>query len=246
MKLFISMKQKLNQLAKLSIALVTAASVVGCSGGNPYVESADRNEIITLGDSVFDKDTFIQANLEAWAGETFRDYTKNAAELAGGIISNSVKKQYSDARNTDSNIETIVMNGGGNDILIPAKALDPYGCRTRWYRPNISNRCVGLIENIYVDAVDLLDDMANDGVSNVLYLGYYHPKGGDANLSQAVDVGNSYLEYACGVATNANCSFTASSHVMTPADLLDDDIHPNATGGNKLASLLWPKLEPLL
>ncbi len=246
MKSLTSIKKKLNQLVRLSIALVTATGIVGCSGGNPYIENADRNEIITLGDSVFDKDGFIQANLESWAGETFRDYTKNAAELAGGILSNSVTRQYSDARDTDSNIETIVMNGGGNDILIPAKALDPYGCRTRWYRPNITNRCVRLVENTYVDAVDLLDDMANDGVSNVLYLGYYHPKGSDANLSQAVDTGNLYLEYACEVSTNANCSFTASSHVMTPADILDDDIHPNATGGNKLANLLWPKLQPLL
>lgn len=246
MKIYKSIKQKLCATLKVGVAVLATTSIIGCSGGNPYVESADRNEIITLGDSVFDKDGFIQANLETWAGETFRDYTKNAAELAGGVISNSVTRQYLDARATDSNIETIVMNGGGNDILIPAKALDPYGCRTRWYRRNISNRCVGLIENTYVDAVNLLDDMAYDGVGNVLYLGYYHPKGGDANLSKAVDAGNTYLEYACEVATNANCSFTASVDVITPSDLLDDDIHPNATGGNKLASLLWPKLQPLL
>ena len=39
---------------KLAVTAVVALTVVGCSGGNPYVTNADRNEIITVGDSIFD------------------------------------------------------------------------------------------------------------------------------------------------------------------------------------------------
>jgi len=230
---------------KVISAMAVVVSVVGCSSGNPYVESADRNEIISLGDSVLDLSGEIEANLEALAGQTFRNYSRSAAEIAGGVLAPSVVNQYGAANNTDSNIDTIIMNGGGNDILIPAKLFDPYGCRTRWYRRNISNSCKNLVQNIYVDAVNLLNNMGNDGVENILYIGYYHPKGGDANLSKAVDYGNEWLGYACDN-TAANCDLTPSVSAITENDILSDDIHPNASGSAKIANLVWPKLQPLL
>ena len=49
-------------------------SLIACGGGN-YVENADRNEVITLGDSIFDLSGDIQRILEDRAGQTFRDYT---------------------------------------------------------------------------------------------------------------------------------------------------------------------------
>lgn len=240
------LKTMLSKSVKLAIATGLVASVVGCTAGNPYVEFADRNEVITLGDSIFDLNSEIQANLESFAGQTFRDYTLSAAEIKGGILAVSVTEQYEDAKDTDANIDTVVMNGGGNDILIPAKAGDLYGCRTRWYRKNISSRCKNLVEDVYVDVVDLLNRMESENVENVIYLGYFHPKGSDANLSQAVDYGNQWVEYACETTSAANCTFTPSVDTMTPADIEDDDIHPTVGGSLKLANLIWPHLEPLL
>jgi len=230
---------------KLVSAMAVVVSVVGCSSGNPYVEYADRNDIISLGDSVLDSSGEIEAKLEALAGQTFRNYSRSAAEIAGGVLAPSVVDQYNAANNTDSDIDTIIMNGGGNDILIPAKLFDPYRCRTRWYRRNISNNCKNLVHDIYVDAVNLLNTMGNDGVENILYIGYYHPKGGDANLSKAVDYGNEWLGYGCDN-TTANCDLTPSVNAISESDILSDDIHPNASGSAKIANLLWPKLQPLL
>ena len=159
------------KLLKIIGACVAAASIVGCTG-NPYVENADRNDVITIGDSIFDLNGVIQETLEQYAGETFRNYTQSGAELAGGLIATSIVNQYADAKATDANINTIVMDGGGNDILIPATLLDPYGCRTRWYRWNPSSSCARLIQDQYVEAVNLLNQIDADGVDNVVWLGY--------------------------------------------------------------------------
>jgi len=240
-----SLKAQGEALLKLAGAALVAASVVGCTG-NPYVENADRNEIITLGDSIFDLNGQIQANLEAWAGETFRNYTQSGAELSGGAFARSVVGQYADAKSTDANIETIVMDGGGNDILIPAIAFDPYGCRTHWWRWSISRSCVNLIQDQYVTQVNLLNQMNADGVDNVIWLGYYELPGSNSNLTQALNLGDDYLAYGCEVSSNANCSFVDPRGQIPGSNVESDNIHPTPAGSLKLAQLIWPLLQPLL
>jgi lysophospholipase L1-like esterase len=240
-----SIGEKGTSLIKLIGTLFIASSLVACTG-NPYEESADRNDVITLGDSIFDLNGVIQDTLESYAGETFRDYTQSGAELSGGALATSVEKQYADAKSTDANITTIVMDGGGNDILIPAMLFDPYGCRTKWYRWNISSSCRGLIEDQYVNAVNLLNQMNNDGVSDVIWLGYYELPRDNANLTKALNYGDDLLGYACDIATNANCQFVDPRGTVPASQVESDDIHPTPAGSVNLANQIWPKLQPLL
>lgn len=239
------MKTIISNLAKMASVAVVAASVVGCSG-NAYVENADRNDVVTLGDSIFDLNGQIQANLESWAGETFRNYTQSGAELSGGILAPAVDSQYATAKATDANINTIVMDGGGNDILIPAMLFDPNRCKTKWYRPYLSSKCKALIEDIYVTDVNLLNQMDADGVENVVFLGYYELPRGNTNLNAAVNYGDAYLGYACDTATTANCTFVDPRGHVPAADVESDNIHPTPNGSLTLAGLIWPVLEPLL
>jgi len=235
-------KIKLNKgwgLIKSAVVTAVALTFVGCTGGNPYVTNADRNEIITVGDSIFDLSGEIQLFLEQNAGQTFRNYTQNGAKLAG------IEGQYADAKADDPTIETVVMDAGGNDILIPAILFDPQRCKTRWYRPNLSSKCKAFIDDLYVDGVNFLNVMAVDGVSNVIYLGYYHTTGNQANLSQAVDYGDVTLASAC-VNSNANCTFIDPRADIVAADVKSDGIHPTTSGSQKLADLIWPELQPLL
>jgi len=224
---------------KLAATAAIALSIVGCTGGNPYVTNADRNEIIIVGDSIFDLSGEIQLFLEQNAGQTFRNYTQNGAKLAG------IEGQYADAKADNALIETVVMDAGGNDILIPALMFDPQRCKTTWYRPNLSSKCKTFIDNIYVDVVDFLNLMNTDGVSNVIYLGYYHTTGNKTNLIQAVDYGDAKLALAC-TNTAANCTFLDPRADIVAADVKSDGIHPTTSGSQKLADLIWPELQPLL
>ena len=141
------------------------------------------------------------------------------------------------------------MNGGGNDILIPAVALDPYDCLTQWYEfGRLSSRCKSFIDDIYVDGVDLLNDLHADGVTDVIYLGYYYTKNGlilADDLEEAIDYGDAKLAQACQNAA-VSCTFVDPRGAIRDRDITADGVHPTAGGSRKLANLIWPVLEPLL
>ena len=236
--------KNLVQIGKALTGIFMTLSLIACGGGN-YVEQADRSDVITLGDSIFDLSGDLQRFLEQEAGETFRDYTLSGAELKGGIVANSVYTQYNDAKRTDGNINTIVMDGGGNDILIPAMILDPYGCRTHWWRWNISSSCRNLINEQYINLVNLLNQMDSDGVQDIVYLGYYELPRGNANLTKAVNYGDQKLGEACSN-TTASCQFVDPRGKIPASYVLSDNIHPTTEGSRVLADLIWPKLQPLL
>ncbi|WP_068507449.1 MULTISPECIES: SGNH/GDSL hydrolase family protein [unclassified Oleiphilus] len=244
-KKLIDLPVKMAKAVKFAAACIVSVSVVGCTG-NPYEEVADRNDVITLGDSIFDLNGVIQETLESYAGETFRDYTQSGAELSGGALAKAVDQQYEDAKSTDANIDTIVMDGGGNDILIPAMLFDPYGCRTHWWRWNISRSCRGLIEDQYINAINLLNQMESDDVQNVIWLGYYELPRGNKNLTKALNYGDDLLGYACDVATNASCSFVDTRGTVPASQVESDNIHPTPEGSINLANQIWPVLQTVL
>lgn len=235
--------------SNMLLVLFSSCLLAACGGGST-VADADNDNVITLGDSIFDLSNEIQTNLESFAGQTFRKYTKSGAELNGGAVAQSVYDQYAEAKADNSAITTIVMDGGGNDILIPVISLgDPYGCKTGLFRPTLSSSCKNLINDIYVEAVTLLNQMASDNVQDVIYLGYYHTKNAWYNnlgaLAQAVDYGDSKLAAACSYSA-ANCQFLDPRSLIVNSDINSDGIHPNSSGSLKLANLIWPALEPLL
>ena len=227
-----------------SVCTILFTSLLAACGAGDYKEEADRNEVVLLGDSIFDLSGDIQRFLEADAGQTFRDYTLSGAELTGGLIT-SVAEQYEDAKAKDANIETILMDGGGNDILIPAMLLDPYGCRTHWWRWDISDSCKQLVDETYIDLVNLLNQMDADGVSNVLYLGYYELPRTNSNLKAAVNFGDTRLADACNN-TTANCTFMDPRGMIPSNHVKYDNIHPTEEGSRTLADLIWPHLAELL
>ncbi|KZZ09767.1 hypothetical protein A3749_12835 [Oleiphilus sp. HI0078] len=161
-------------------------------------------------------------------------------------MAKAVDQQYEDAKSTDANIDTIVMDGGGNDILIPAMLFDPYGCRTHWWRWNISRSCRGLIEDQYINAINLLNQMESDDVQNVIWLGYYELPRGNKNLTKALNYGDDLLGYACDVATNASCSFVDTRGTVPASQVESDNIHPTPEGSINLANQIWPVLQTVL
>lgn len=239
----------------LTIALATALLSTGtaCSLGElisqPYIENADDNRVVFLGDSIFALSGKIQENLHNYAGGTFRNYTTSGAELFGGVIHPSIVEQYDIAMSDNPDSDIVVMNGGGNDILIPAILFDPYDCLTQWWEwGRLSNSCKSFIDDIYVEGVDQLNLMAADGVTDVIYLGYYYTKNGLLwvdDLEEAVDYGDLRLAQACANSV-ANCTFVDPRSTIHNSDVLIDGVHPTAVGSKKIADLIWPVLEPKL
>ena len=66
-----------------------------------------------------------------------------------------------------------------------------------------------LIDNLYVEVVNVLNDMHASGVDKVIYLGYYYPKNALLwldDVEEAVDYGDMRLAQACRNSA-ANCTF---------------------------------------
>lgn len=231
------------------LGLATALTGCGEMLSNPRVSNADNNQVITIGDSIFALSGDLQQNLQAKAGQSFRQYTISGAYLSGGSFAPSIVEQYAIARGDNPDIATVVMDGGGNDILFPVILFDPHSCKTEWYRFNrLSSSCQAFIDDIYVEAVDFLNQMEADGVQNVVYLGYYYTKNGLfrlASLKEAIDYGDQALARACAN-SRINCSFVDPRSTIVNSDITFDGIHPNASGSRKLADLIWPQLQPLL
>lgn len=239
---------------KVVAALALSLLITGCDGvgslvSNAKVSDADNDQVVFIGDSIFALSGDLQDNLEDYAGQTFRRYTLSGAELSGGIIATSIASQYDNAVADNSQIDTIVMDGGGNDILLPAIAFDPNNCKTQWWQwGRLSRRCKNFIDDIYVDGVNLLNRMHTDGADNIIYLGYYHTKNALLlldSLEEAVDYGDMRLAQACHYSL-ANCEFVDPRSSIRDSDILIDGIHPTGSGSRKLADLIWPRLQPLL
>ena len=228
------------------VVLVALLVVTGCSLISvPIITNATRNDVVNLGDSIFALSGKIQDNLHSWAGQTFRRYA-----LSGSMVSH-IADQYDDARADDPNINTIFMDAAGNDILIPATLFDPYNCKVDWWESGLSSSCKALIDDCYVDVVNLLNQMGRDGVDNIIFLGYYRLKNGligTTRLNPAVDYGDAKLALAVQNATAAPNYrvFIDPRPYIVSSDIIIDGVHPSDSGAYKLATLIWAKLQPKL
>lgn len=229
--------------------LFTGCSELGYLASNDKVTDADNNKVVFVGDSIFALSGEIQNQLESKADETFRRYTVSGAELSGELIAPSIPDQFREAVSDDSNIDIVVGDIGGNDLLIPAIAFNSNSCKTPWYRfGRLSQKCEDIINDIYVEGVDFLNEMAEAGVRKGILVGYYYTKNGLFSLKdmkEAIDYGNTILARACKNSV-LDCTFVDTRPVIDNSDIIFDGVHPTDSGSGKIADLIWPKLQPLL
>lgn len=241
-----------SKLYMIAIVAILSIALAACSViTKPYITNAGNNKIVNLGDSIFALSGGISNYLHAWAGKTFRRYATSGAELNGGIIEPSVASQYARAKADYATIDTIIMDGGGNDILIPATMyFDPYNCKKDWWESSLSSKCKSFIDDIYVETVTLLNQMGREGVDNIIFQGYYRLKFGvigTTALNPAVDYGDTKLALAVKNATavNNNRVFIDPRSSIVNSDIIIDGVHPADSGSKKLATLIWNKLQYL-
>ena len=239
---------RLGVTGTLLLALATGCGL-GVLLSKPWIRNANNNKVVFFGDSIFALSGEIQRVLHGYAGGTFRNYTTSGAELIGGAIAPSVEQQIAIANADNPNSTVVVMDGGGNDILIPAVALDPYDCMTQWYEfGRLSSTCKSFIDEIYIDGVDLLNGLHADGITHVVYLGYYYTKNGlilADDLEEAIVYGDAKLNLACQNSV-VSCTFIDPRSTIKDSDITSDGVHPTNGGSLKLANLIWPVLRTQL
>lgn len=170
-----------------------------------------------IGDSMFDGSPICN-DLAAWANTTISNHARSGAAIHGGWIL-SIPDQYEEIR--DDDCTTIIMDGGGNDILAQEDE-----CHA------LSDSCRDLIDTVAEDLETLLEHMEEGTVQHVLYLGFYYLPG----FEQAIDYGTDHLLRICEQST-LDCHFADPRNLTIP--LSWDGIHPTQEGFTMLAQRLW-------
>jgi hypothetical protein len=220
------------------------------------------NQVIMLGDSYMDIG-MVGPDILMNAGAAYRHYYLGGSAMNYGSGMLNIPYQYETMALMDSavmnptDIKVVIMDGGGNDVLI-----DNRNCLTT---PPPDAMCQTAIDSSLARAKSLLMEMASKGVQHIVYYYYPHldPNGGGILPAPAPGV-NVSLDYAlakaeescCGAsfqstATNDSCRGTMDGTDCIMVDTIPafeghlgdyfqaDHVHPNAAGGKVIADLVW-------
>jgi len=212
------------------------------------------SQVVLLGDSYINwvSHTF-PADLNREAGQTFRMYAVGGFSMGSGGIG-FIPPELDQAVAEDPDITTIVMTGGGNDILVPDTLQFPRGgdCKMSLDAPTIPD-CQKIVDK----ALEAADDMMTNGVAKldnettqVIY--FFYPNVPDGTLVGGTHP-NAILEYAAPLvkdfcdgaydrsAGKVDCHFVDLRPVFEghPDYFAPTDIHPNAMGSAAMAKAVW-------
>jgi lysophospholipase L1-like esterase len=179
----------------------------------------DGSDVITIGDSWMSLGaTGIQQSLVEVSGQPYRTYGRGGTRLLNEAIPN----QYDTAKRADADIKTVIMTGGGNDIIqVPGLRDD---CA------NMGAQCTMVTTQILDRLTMLWEEMAADGVQDVVYVQYSNPEGN--NVDFALPSGDGVPKRCSETKAPLRC------HRLETLDIvmgdIPDGIHPSAAGYDRL------------
>jgi len=232
----------------------TTAGDDGDDAGAPMVcepGPTQGNSVLLIGDSYLDLNnknfgTELQRLAKAagalGASDKYTDRSISGTQMVGGFLGAPIPQQYANENNSDGHVTTVIMDGGGNDVLLGQRS-----CIDR-EAPPANQDCVKTITAAMAAAKTLLAKMADDGVENVVYFFYPHLPGG--GLGGNKELSNKTLDYAIPLVKQTceeaplNCVFVDSRGLFgdAPEDF-QDGIHPIVENNNKIAGAVWQAMQ---
>lgn len=188
-------------------------------------------------------------DLKAVSNQNWRMYAIGAASMASGGTS-FIPDQFTRAIAEDSNITTIVMTGGGNDILVPnAFFLGGGDCKMRADSPTLPV-CQMIVDLAIDKAIEVMDRAVEVGVKDVIYFFYPEvPEGtliGGAHPRAILNYALPLVRETCtGAEARTNgklkCHFIDTIPLFRGHDdwFADADIHENSTGSMAISQEIW-------
>jgi hypothetical protein len=161
------------------------------------------------------------------AGATYRRYYAGGTQMANGQIPG----QYTQAKSADPDINTVIMTGGGNDILI--------GNNTCLSNPPPANlSCVDTVAKAVAAADAMFTQMQADGVKNVIY--YFYPRTTILQSGANVDYAFPIVKAGCDKFRGPlNCYFVDTRPAFEGQNWFADGIHPTDPGQKAIGGLVW-------
>jgi lysophospholipase L1-like esterase len=172
----------------------------------------------------------------------FRNVAVAGTSMATGGILGLIPTQFSGSP------KLVIMDGGGNDILICDAAQFP-GCSTMCNAPGSSKLkiCQDIVTKATAAAKTLFDRMSSAGVKDVVYFFYPHPPVNNGGMKEIDDYSEPIARSQCEAYTQTsggktNCwwvttvkPFADAGGDINPANFAADQIHPSQAGQNIIA-----------
>jgi lysophospholipase L1-like esterase len=205
----------------------TSVADAGMTDAAPAREdlgAGDGSDVITIGDSWMSLGVRgIQQSLVAISGQPYRTYGRGGTRL----LNEAIPGQYVTAKTADPDIQTVVMTGGGNDIIqVPGLRED---CAAQ------GEQCSQVVGQILDRLSALWAEMAADGVQDVIYVQYSNPEGN--NVDFALPSGDGVAPRCEDVPEPLRC------HRLETLDIvmgdIPDGIHPSAAGYDRIGQAVY-------
>jgi hypothetical protein len=186
----------------------------------PDLGKGDGHDVIAIGDSwMLLSVTGIQLSLVRLSGQPYRTYGVPGTQLLNGQIPG----QYTQAKGVNPDIKTVVMTGGGNDVLLTGLQADCAAGGTA---------CQQQLVKIGQGLAALWKQMSADGVQDVIHIEYASTAGAGLKDPQANKAGLAAL--CAAVPPPLRCHLLDTDQLVMH-DLMPDGIHPSAAACDRIA-----------
>ena len=239
----------------------TGGSVAGTGGTGGGGAMGDGKDVITMGDSYMRippsanmGDLGIEVSLAEVSGRPYRQYGFKGAPAGQeqttviGMLGGIIPKQFMMAVAEDPDIKTVIVEGGGNDILdVP----DDTVCASMADEASLSAACKEKMDRIVASIADMFADMAAAGVLDIVWVGYGDvptmdgpPLIGKPTVAGSIAYMNTKVEELCVAdgSLGLNCHFI-DTHAAVAGKHLSDGFHPSKEGDDAIATLIWQLLQ---
>jgi lysophospholipase L1-like esterase len=217
-------------------------------------------EVVMLGDSYLDVGN-VGPTIQKDANAMYRTYYQAGAALNYGTGQGNIPYQFDSlAVPANPDIKVVIMDGGGNDILInnsQCLSTPPAG----------DTMCHMVIDQSVARGQQLFQDAVSKGVQDIVFFFYPHidPSVG-ANAADWIDYAVPKVAQICcgantpaasasdltcfGNASGANCLFIDTrpefmGHNMSSSSdyWFQDGVHPNQSGADAIGAKVWAQMQ---
>jgi lysophospholipase L1-like esterase len=166
---------------------------------------------------------------------------------SGGI--GLIPPQFDQALLTSSDIRLVILDGGGNDILLPAAGSPD--CKNMMGN-SMNAGCQAIVSKAFAAAKTLMMHMASSGVHDVIYFFYPHiPPGAGlsgSNPNEILDYAYPMAQSLCDAAASdtsgkLTCHFIDLRQPFASmggySNIGPDNVHPTQSGQTIIATQIW-------
>jgi lysophospholipase L1-like esterase len=228
-----------------------AASVVPDGGGSvpdaappvmrPDQGMGDGKDVITMGDSWMNLSSGvgIENSLERVSKRDYRNFGVSGTRL----LDEAIPTQYTNAKREGA-IKTVIMTGGGNDILQDLNLGILGGCNDDNIDKDSTMACKKRIDEVAARLTKLWADMSKDGVQDVVIVAYTAKATILGNVfKKSVAYSSSKIPPLCAAVAPPLRCWTVDSDLEVPDLALRDGIHPDDKGYEAIGTAVWKLMQ---